>query len=395
MLIGLYNSQIKMVINKRLLGCRFNGTDQLDLPVKISWVVKRFKKQYASLHCQDRKLFAFPNTPVDQLSLPAGVAVCKNLADFKIKTVKAGFQRRPELIINNNALHFHDSVDTWDQVTLLEKLNPRYNKNKRIQQELVEKAVCLIHDINFNRDKDGYSENASKDAKNTMVLDIGCGIGSSTQPLLDMGYSCVGIDLNLRGLSEFQMSYSWQRKPIQNEVAVNQTRMMESLQHCNVGFSPSASNTRKLIDDCEYGDSKNASIVNNNAKYVSPGYVDVIRWDLRHGLPFRASTFDLAISISFLQWLFYGNRRRQLRLFFSSLRSLLMPQGKAVIQFYPMNAGQLTDAIDYAAEHFKGVVVGDYPHVDRGRKLFLVMLNDVADRDRERELDGCRQVIRV
>ncbi|CAG5117693.1 unnamed protein product [Candidula unifasciata] len=381
------------MIKRRLLLWKFNRADQFNLPVEICLVIKRFKKQYASLHCLDKKLFVFPNTPVDQLSLPGRVAVCKNLADFKIQTVKCGFQRRPELIVNNDALHFENSGETFDQVTLLDKFSPRYTKNKRIQQELVEKAVNLFHDIEINRSTNSYSDNFRKDKTNTLVLDIGCGDGTSTQPLLDMGYPCVGIDLNLRGLSEFQMSNFKRRRPFQKEITVNHTG--ESLQPCSVGLNFVTSSTSKQADNWANGDFRDISTVSSNAKYISTGFTDIIRWDLRHGLPFRAGTFDFAISISFLQWLFYGNRQRQLRLFFSSLKSLLTPQGKAVIQFYPMNPGQLADAILYAAEYFQGVVVGDYPHVDRGRKLFLVIFNDVGDKGVEKEFDRSRQAVRM
>ncbi|KAH9510003.1 hypothetical protein Btru_044811 [Bulinus truncatus] len=100
---------------------------------------------------------------------------------------------------------------------------------------------------------------------------------------------------------------------------------------------------------------------------------DLVRWDLRYGLPFKESSFDLAVSISFLQWLFYGQCQEQLDAFFFSLRSVVRSGGKAVIQFYPASASQVENAVKIAMKHFYGVLVGDYPHLDRGRKLFFIL----------------------
>eukprot|EP00969_Alexandrium_andersonii_P225391 9954504-Alexandrium_andersonii.AAC.1 len=53
---------------------------------------------------------------------------------------------------------------------------------------------------------------------------------------------------------------------------------------------------------------------------------DVLERDMGEGLPFRAGTFDGAISISALQWLCYSNKkahvpRERLMRFFGSLYS--------------------------------------------------------------------------
>ena len=158
-------------------------------------------------------------------------------------------------------------------------------------------------------------------ATGQMMLDIGCGHGwSLTIPALQ-GFCITGIDLDFQALSV-----------IQHKI------------HC---------------------------------KYLPPGSVHVVRTDITNGLCFKESTFDWAISVSFLQWLCVGSQSSEtLDRFFSSLRSVLKSDGKAGIQFYPRNAGDVYKVISQARKYFKGALVSDFPHLDRGRKLFLVLIND-------------------
>ena len=154
-----------------------------------------------------------------------------------------------------------------------------------------------------------------------MMLDIGCGYGwSLTIPALQ-GFCITGIDLDLQALSVIQHKMS--------------------------------------------------------CKYLPPGSVQAVRTDITNGLCFKENTFDWAISISFLQWLCVGNHSREtLDKFFSSLSSVLKPDAKAGIQFYPRNAGDVVEVISQAEKYFKGALVSDFPHLDRGRKLFLILINN-------------------
>lgn len=340
--------------------------------------VKRFRKHFASLHRQDKKLFIFPNTPQNQVSLPSGFGICRSVAEFRIKNLKGGFQRRPELIANRDIESPLDLEQSLDGLTPSDIYNLRFDKIQRIQQELVHKAVCLSCDIKLTSENNGINiEKMIKNEKNTLVLDIGCGVGTSIKPLLDMGYSCIGVDLDLHSLSEFQ-KHQWKRSQwLQNHEKhdVKVFRCFEDHSRITDSGADSLKGQESDDDKLSYSCSQNSRSLHQKAQDCPNGFADVVRWDLRHGLPFRPCSFDMAVSISFLQWLFFGERHRQLHLFFSSLKSLLRPSGKAVIQFYPRSASQLNDAVHHAMKHFQGVLVGDYPHVDRGRKLFLVMFN--------------------
>ena len=72
---------------------------------------------------------------------------------------------------------------------------------------------------------------------------------------------------------------------------------------------------------------------------------DLLLADIGQGVPFRAGTFDAAISISALQWLCNAESSEtspqgRLARFFNGLYSSLRRGGKAVCQFYPKNETQ-------------------------------------------------------
>ncbi|XP_017757320.1 PREDICTED: probable 18S rRNA (guanine-N(7))-methyltransferase isoform X3 [Eufriesea mexicana] len=73
---------------------------------------------------------------------------------------------------------------------------------------------------------------------------------------------------------------------------------------------------------------------------------DLILGDMGQGMPFKAGSFDGAISISALQWLcnadksFYDPSKRLYK-FFSTLFSCLSRTARAVFQFYPENSEQI------------------------------------------------------
>lgn len=72
---------------------------------------------------------------------------------------------------------------------------------------------------------------------------------------------------------------------------------------------------------------------------------DILLADIGQGVPFRAGTFDAAISISAIQWLCNAETsdvspEGRLKRFFDGLYASLKRGGKAVCQFYPKNAQQ-------------------------------------------------------
>ncbi|KAF6235906.1 hypothetical protein HO173_006102 [Letharia columbiana] len=80
---------------------------------------------------------------------------------------------------------------------------------------------------------------------------------------------------------------------------------------------------------------------------------DLLLADIGQGVPFRAGTFDAAISISAVQWLCNAESsdtspQARLTRFFNGLYASLRRGGKAVCQFYPKNEAQ-RDMVSAAA----------------------------------------------
>jgi SAM-dependent methyltransferase len=108
--------------------------------------------------------------------------------------------------------------------------------------------------------------------------------------------------------------------------------------------------------------------------YLPSDKVHVFRLDVSSGFCFRDNLFDYAISVSFLQWLCVGrNSDKLLDQFFVDLKRTLKPGGKAGIQFYPRNIDDVSRVIFHAQNNFRGALISDFPHLDRGKKLFLVL----------------------
>jgi len=106
---------------------------------------------------------------------------------------------------------------------------------------------------------------------------------------------------------------------------------------------------------------------------------DLFLADMGAGVPFRAGTFDAAISISAIQWLCNAdhadaNPKKRLQRFFETLYASLKRGGKAICQFYPSNQEQ-TDQISHAAKvaGFGGGLIIDHPESKRHRKYYLVL----------------------
>lgn len=107
---------------------------------------------------------------------------------------------------------------------------------------------------------------------------------------------------------------------------------------------------------------------------------DLILSDMGQGAPFKAGTFDGAISISALQWLCNIDRNeyncfKRLKAFFTSLFISLSSGARAIFQFYPENDKQLNIITTAAtgAGFFGGTVI-DFPNSKKAKKFFLVLM---------------------
>ena len=150
-----------------------------------------------------------------------------------------------------------------------------------------------------------------------MILDVGCGSGLSGECLQEAGHNWVGCDVS----------------PAMLEIA--------------------------------------------NDKEEANG--DVMLHDMGMGLPFRAGTFDGAISVSAVQWLCYSNDaghtpRKRLAAFFSTLYASLKRGARAVLQLYPESPEQM-EMISGAAMKcgFGGGLVVDYPNSAKAKKCYLCL----------------------
>ncbi|BHF64959.1 Williams Beuren syndrome chromosome region 22 protein [Sparganum proliferum] len=106
---------------------------------------------------------------------------------------------------------------------------------------------------------------------------------------------------------------------------------------------------------------------------------DLIMGDIGAFMPFRSGSFDGAISISAVQWLFNSDRAnhnpiRRIRTFFGSLYACLSRGARAVLQCYPESSQQLdilqTEAVRAG---FTGGLVVDFPNSTRAKKYFFVL----------------------
>lgn len=150
-----------------------------------------------------------------------------------------------------------------------------------------------------------------------MILDIGCGSGLSGEVLDEQGNMWIGIDI-----SSAMLDVARER-------------------------------------ECEGG---------------------LVMGDMGHGMPFKAGTFDGAVSISALQWLCNADKtshhpQKRLYTFFSTLFSCLTRSARAVFQFYPENGDQVEMITQQAMKAgFYGGLVVDYPNSSKMKKYFLVLM---------------------
>ncbi len=106
---------------------------------------------------------------------------------------------------------------------------------------------------------------------------------------------------------------------------------------------------------------------------------DLLLADIGSGIPFRAGSFDGAISISVLQWLLNAdtadaNPIARLTRFFGTLYSSLRRGAKAIFQFYPENDKSMNIIMQVATKcGFGGGVVIDNPDSKKTKKYYLCL----------------------
>ncbi|KAG7698528.1 hypothetical protein KL911_003707 [Ogataea haglerorum] len=113
---------------------------------------------------------------------------------------------------------------------------------------------------------------------------------------------------------------------------------------------------------------------------------DLFLSDMGCGVPFRAGTFDAAISISAIQWLCNADStasepKMRLARFFNTLYAALKRGGKFVGQFYPANEDQIIQITSAAkVAGFQCGVVVDDPESKKNKKHYLVLQAGHSDR---------------
>ncbi|EFY86469.1 methyltransferase [Metarhizium acridum CQMa 102] len=105
---------------------------------------------------------------------------------------------------------------------------------------------------------------------------------------------------------------------------------------------------------------------------------DLLLADMGQGVPFRAGTFDAAISISAVQWLCSAETSDtspagRLARFFNGLYAALRRGGRAVCQFYPKNDAQRAMITQAAVKAGFGAGILEDDPGTKNVKLYLVL----------------------
>ncbi|KAI9641014.1 18S rRNA (guanine1575-N7)-methyltransferase [Ciborinia camelliae] len=105
---------------------------------------------------------------------------------------------------------------------------------------------------------------------------------------------------------------------------------------------------------------------------------DLMLSDIGQGVPFRAGSFDAAISISAIQWLCNAESSEvtsagRLSRFFNGLYASLKRGGRAVCQFYPKNDEQRTMISGAAIKAGFGAGILEDDPGTKNAKLYLVL----------------------
>lgn len=121
---------------------------------------------------------------------------------------------------------------------------------------------------------------------------------------------------------------------------------------------------------------------------------DLMLQDMGQGIPFRAGTFDAAISISAIQWLCnadtsYNDPKKRLMRFFNTIFAALKKGGKFVAQFYPKNEDQIDQILGAAkVAGFSGGLVIDDPESKKNKKYYLVLSSGSSGEEGQVNLQG-------
>ncbi|KAI4286240.1 MAG: hypothetical protein L6R38_000006 [Xanthoria sp. 2 TBL-2021] len=105
---------------------------------------------------------------------------------------------------------------------------------------------------------------------------------------------------------------------------------------------------------------------------------DLLLGDIGQGIPFRAGSFDAAVSISAIQWLCNAessevNPQGRLSRFFNGLYASLRRGGRAVCQFYPKNDAQRSLISSAAIKAGFGAGILEDDPGTKNSKLYLVL----------------------
>lgn len=105
---------------------------------------------------------------------------------------------------------------------------------------------------------------------------------------------------------------------------------------------------------------------------------DLLLGDIGQGVPFRAGSFDAAVSISAIQWLCNAESSEispqgRLSRFFNGLYASLRRGGRAVCQFYPKNDAQRSLISSAAIKAGFGAGILEDDPGTKNSKLYLVL----------------------
>ncbi|ROW06324.1 hypothetical protein VPNG_07500 [Cytospora leucostoma] len=120
---------------------------------------------------------------------------------------------------------------------------------------------------------------------------------------------------------------------------------------------------------------------------------DLLLADIGQGVPFRAGTFDAAISISAIQWLCNAESSEtspegRLSRFFNGLYASLKRGGKAVCQFYPKNDTQRHMIAQAAIKAGFGAGILEDDPGTKNVKVYLVLTVGSTGQDITGVVDG-------
>jgi len=260
----------------------------------------------------------------------------------------------------------------------------KYTQNSRIikiQKEMAFRAIDLL-EIDHNI------------KKNPLILDIGCGSGLTGSALAQRGCQWIGMDISLSMLNIADQRKLKDKEQEEGDATDNEDVAMLSEnndmntsdddrnqhQHHRSLFRDNRnSESEEEEDEDDSNDDEESSSIGSSLSGSSM-LGDLFLQDMGQGIGFRPGTFDGAISISALQWLFHANKsyevpyKRILRLF-TTLHAALSRNARAIFQFYPENQTQTEMLMQVALKAgFGGGIIIDHPDSLRRKKYFLCLM---------------------